>query len=88
MTSSQMFFPLPLSLIAGLSLSRKVQRNVQRVILKRMQEMHDAGNDEVKPNVVTFNSVINAWSNSGEKDAPRRAEALLQRMHRPRRVDG
>ena len=45
-----------------------------------MQEMHDAGNDEVKPDVVTFNSVINAWSKSGEKDAPIRAEALLQRM--------
>ena len=49
-------------------------------ILKRMQELHEAGNPDVKPNTISFNSVISAWANSGERGAAERAEAILKRM--------
>jgi hypothetical protein len=60
-------------------------------ILKQMEFLSDSRHeDRLKPNTVTYNSVIKAWSRTSGKgnswakdpdaDAPRRAEALLERM--------
>ena len=37
-------------------------------------------NPAVSPDVVTYGTIINAWAKSGLKEAPYRAEVLLQRM--------
>lgn len=52
------------------------------------------GNAEVerdrstRPTEVAFNSAIDAWAKSGERDAPRRAEALMRTMWRLHREGG
>ena len=48
-------------------------------MLERMHQ-ESSSNRRVEPNLVTYNSVINAWSKSGLPDAGEKAEALLQRM--------
>jgi hypothetical protein len=47
-----------------------------------MLELFDAGNLDVKPNTVTFNSVIFAWAKSGDPSAGKRAEAILHQMQK------
>ena len=45
-----------------------------------MIELYEEGNDDVRPDDVTFNSVIHNVANSDEPDAPKRANRLLERM--------
>ena len=47
-----------------------------------LEIMHreSSSNRLVEPNLVTYSSVINAWSKSGLQNAGEKAEALLQRM--------
>jgi hypothetical protein len=42
-----------------------------------MLEFHKAGNIDVKPDMVSFNSIIIAWAKSGDPLAGKRAEAML-----------
>jgi hypothetical protein len=51
-----------------------------RILLLEMLEQYDMGNNNVKPNTITYNSVIDAWANSKDPNAGIRAEAILQRM--------
>jgi pentatricopeptide repeat protein len=39
--------------------------------------------DKIRPDVVTWNTVISAWARSSSPDAARRAQALLSRMNDP-----
>lgn len=52
------------------------------MILNRMQQLYESGNHDMKPNTVSFSSVISAWSQSHEPAAPQRAETLLLRMQK------
>jgi Pentatricopeptide repeat domain len=45
-----------------------------------MQEMSKAGNQGISPNVVTYTSVISAWSNSKNRLGAERACAYLKHM--------
>jgi hypothetical protein len=47
-------------------------------LLRRLQQLHQAGWPNMEPNVIVYTTVINAWANIG--NAPR-AEALLQEMY-------
>lgn len=52
-------------------------------ILDYMHALHRAGNTEVTPNTISYNSVISAWSKISSEyneDAPLRAEELLREM--------
>ena len=48
-------------------------------ILQRMEKQYKMGNEDVKPDTITYNTAITAWANS-EPNAGMRAEAILQRM--------
>jgi pentatricopeptide repeat protein len=43
-----------------------------------MQDRYKSGDKELKPNVVSYNTVINAYAKAGNAD---RAEAILEEMH-------
>ena len=43
-------------------------------VLRTMEQQDDAGRKHLKPNNVTYNSVIVAWAKSGEGKARLRAE--------------
>ena len=45
-----------------------------------MEEQYKMGNEDVKPNTLSYSSVITAWANSRDPNAGMRAEALLKRM--------
>lgn len=45
-----------------------------------MHNLYVAGDLNVKPNVVTYGAVIDAYAKSGEKYAAARADALLAKM--------
>jgi hypothetical protein len=47
-----------------------------------MQDHYKSGYWGVKPDTISFSSVINAWAASGDPVAPQRAEALLKRMQK------
>ena len=49
-------------------------------ILKRMEGLALEGRTELQPDTVSFNTVIDALAQSGQRGAPQRAEVLLQRM--------
>ena len=49
-------------------------------VLKRMEEMYNAGDVSVKPNVNTYNGVLSAWANSNAKPAYFKSLAVLQKM--------
>ena len=57
-------------------------------LLERMEELHRAGDDNVKPTTVVYNSVIAAWAKSGEAGAAERAEELLARMQQIAKASG
>ena len=42
--------------------------------------MHEAGNHDVKPNTIVFNTVISAWAQSGDRDARSHASRYLEYM--------
>ena len=46
-------------------------------ILWRMERLYQSGRELVKPNVITFSAVINAYSKRGDA---KKAERLLQKM--------
>jgi pentatricopeptide repeat protein len=51
-------------------------------ILDAMEEMYQSGyNTFAKPNTITYNTVISAWARSGDPNAFRHGERLLERMH-------
>jgi hypothetical protein len=45
-----------------------------------MQERHESGYPDVKPDTISFSTVLNAWANSRDPGAALRAEAILDRM--------
>jgi hypothetical protein len=46
-----------------------------------MEELYSSGeNVHAKPNVRSFNSVLNAWAKSGQPDAANKAQDMLNRM--------
>jgi DNA-binding transcriptional regulator YdaS (Cro superfamily) len=52
---------------------------------KRREQHRDYDDDEggeaaIVPSLTIYNTVLNAWANSRRRDAPARAEALLERM--------
>ena len=49
---------------------------------RMLEQMHQESrlNHRVEPDLVTYNSVINAWSKSGLRDAGEKSQVLLQRM--------
>ena len=50
--------------------------------MKEILDDFERTNDpNLAPNRILFNSLINAWAQSGEQGAAQRAEALLQKMH-------
>jgi hypothetical protein len=49
-------------------------------LLHQMHQLSDEGNSDVRPNVVTYGAVIDAYAKSGEKGAAARADALLAKM--------
>ena len=52
-------------------------------IVRHMRDLYEqTGNSSVKPDVVTYNSLMSAWAQSGHPEAPERAEAILQDMER------
>jgi len=53
-------------------------------ILSYMEEQYEKHNDaDLKPDRITYTSVLLAWANSGEKNiAPKRAEEILEKMER------
>jgi len=51
-------------------------------ILNAMEEMSQSGtNPRIKPNTISYNTVISAWARSGSQIAYSRAERVLHRMH-------
>jgi hypothetical protein len=50
-------------------------------ILRRVEELQASGCN-IQPNLITFNSILNAWAKSTEPRAASSAEALLQKMER------
>lgn len=49
-------------------------------LLNQMHETSSAGNRDVRPNVVTYGAVIDAYAKSGERGAAARADSLLAKM--------
>ena len=47
-------------------------------ILESLED--DERNDAIVPTLTIYNSVLNAWANSFQRNAPHRAESLLERM--------
>lgn len=49
-------------------------------LLSKMHELHERGDPDVKPNVVTYGAVIDSYAKSGESGAAARADTLLAHM--------
>ncbi len=49
-------------------------------LLDQMESMYRAGDESVKPNVLTYNSMLSAWARSNTKCAHWKAKAVLQKM--------
>ena len=45
-----------------------------------METLHGQGYEDVRPDIISYNAVINAWAKSRESDAARRAEEILNHM--------
>jgi hypothetical protein len=45
-----------------------------------MEGQYKMGDEDVKPNAITYNTAITAWANSQDPNAGMRAEAILQRV--------
>jgi pentatricopeptide repeat protein len=55
-----------------------VEREESVLVLREMQNRYKACDEVLKPSVITYNSVINAYAKKGNAE---RAEALLEEMH-------
>ena len=64
----------------GQALEIRLRRSEAEAILEHMQKRYQAGNTNVRPNTVCFNTVMSAWAISGDPATVRRAEAILERM--------
>jgi len=51
-------------------------------ILNKMQELWEEGENEMKPDVRTFTTVMNAWGRSNDPDAASNAHGILERMNK------
>eukprot|EP00980_Cylindrotheca_fusiformis_P006992 scaffold1469_cov119-Cylindrotheca_fusiformis.AAC.36 len=51
-------------------------------LFSRMMELAESGNSQLKPDVVTYNTLIQACSLSSLQEAPDRAESILNEMKR------
>jgi hypothetical protein len=49
-------------------------------MLQRMKDRYNAGDIDVAPNTFSFSTVINAWSKSGDENAGKYAETLIEEM--------
>ena len=56
-------------------------------LLARMHQLHEEGDPDVKPNVVTYGAVIDSYAKSGEKGAAARADTLLANMIQLHQMD-
>lgn len=45
-----------------------------------MDRLYKSGNEEVSPDTITFNAVLDAWARSGDRMAAQRAEQILDHM--------
>lgn len=49
-------------------------------LLEKMHALHEMGDPDVKPNVVSYGAVIDCFSKCGDPDAASRADNLLASM--------
>jgi len=56
-------------------------------LLSEMHRLHERGDPQVKPNVVTYGAVIDAYAKSGERGAAARADTLLANMIQLHQMD-
>ena len=49
-------------------------------LLSKMHQLHEQGDPDIKPNVVTYGAVIDSYAKSGERGAAARADTLLANM--------
>ena len=49
-------------------------------MLEEMEALHREGNQNVKPDVISYNTVLKAWAKSGVHDAAQKAQLLLDKM--------
>jgi len=67
-----------------LALARDREKHGTAIIaeemLDRMQRLYDEGTSEVRPDIVTYNSCLNVYASSGDRDAADKCEKLLARM--------
>ena len=50
-------------------------------LLKEMHEEYNrTRNETLKPQILVFSMILNAWAKSGSKQAPQRAEGILEKM--------
>ena len=55
--------------------------NTPKTLLKRLNQFAESsGEEELRPDTVTFSSTMNAWAKSGDPAGPDRAEAILRQM--------
>ena len=47
-------------------------------ILKRMEDLSDAGRTELQPNTISFNTALDCLAQCTERDSARKAEQLLE----------
>lgn len=45
-----------------------------------MDRLCKQGNADVAPDTISFNAVLDAWARSGDRNAPRRCEQILDHM--------
>lgn len=61
-------------------------RNAE-AILHRMEDVYQTGaNPRAKPNLLVYNTVLNAWSKSGEHGAAKRACNILESMEKDNNI--
>ena len=80
LTSSPTPSALVLSYLVGQRVEIQAAAKRAEAILERMQELYEAGNVDIKPDTISFSTVISAWAKSGDPAAAKRAEAILERM--------
>ncbi len=51
-------------------------------IVKKMEDLYEAGNDKMKPSTSVYNALINAWAKSLRPDAGKRAEEWLDKIQK------
>eukprot|EP00815_Leptocylindrus_aporus_P000605 CAMPEP_0116054250 /NCGR_PEP_ID=MMETSP0322-20121206/2677_1 /TAXON_ID=163516 /ORGANISM="Leptocylindrus danicus var. apora, Strain B651" /LENGTH=552 /DNA_ID=CAMNT_0003537581 /DNA_START=170 /DNA_END=1825 /DNA_ORIENTATION=- len=65
--------------LINVSARRKNPANAQ-ALLKQMEKLYHNGNFKVKPNIITFNTVLNSWAKSTHPKAGKKAENVFSYM--------